>query len=133
MTEYYDGPSGSIAGFERSAHLYWSEWDHSADDYAPTFRLSPVSPDLLALALEARAIEGRWWTAFYGGRATQEMRPAPPADRSRHNQLDAALKRRLEIDPRNYIRSGARSGRSTAGTGGVSCQPKVSGALLDGG
>jgi len=71
---------------------------------APTFRLSPVSPDLLALAVEAWAIEARWWTAFYDGRATQETRPALPTDRYRHNELNAILKRRLEIDPRNYIR-----------------------------
>lgn len=74
MTEYYDGPRGGIADFDGAPHLYRSEWDDAADDYAPAFRLSPVSPDLFALALEARAIEERGWTAFYDGRATQETR-----------------------------------------------------------
>ena len=89
------------------AHLYESEWDDAADNYASTFRLSPVSPDLLALALEDWAIWERWWTAFHSGQATQETHPALPADRARHDELDEILKQRLKIDSQDHVRARA--------------------------
>jgi len=105
MTDYYDGPRGGIAEFEGVPHFYESECDESADNYASTFRLSPIAPDLLALALEHRAIWDRWWTAFHTGRATEETRPALPADRARHDELHEILKQRLKIDRRRYVRA----------------------------
>jgi len=133
MTEYHDGSRVASP----ASRVPPTSIGRSGTTLLTTMRARSGSarsvPTCSFLRFEARAIEERCWTAFYDGRATQEMRPALPADRSRHNELDAILKRRLEIDPRNYIRSGARSGRSTAGTGGVSRQPKVSGAVLDGG
>ena len=107
MTDYYDGPRGGVAEFGGIPHLYENEWDDAADNYASTFRLSPISPDLMALALEHWDIWERWWTAFYSGLATQETRPALPADRARHDELDQILKRRLKIDPHDYIRARA--------------------------
>ena len=104
MTDYYDGPRGGVADFEGVPHLYESEWDDKADDYAPTFRLGPIPVEILDLALEDWAIWERWWVAFQAGRTTHETHPALPQERSRHLELKARLQDRLRIDPSNYVR-----------------------------
>lgn len=112
MTDYYDGPRGGIADFEGRPHVYESEWDVAADDYANTFRLSPSELDVVALALEDRAICERWWMAFYSGRATEDTRPALPPDRARHVELERILGERVRIDPRNFVRATAEFRRA---------------------
>lgn len=48
MTDYYDGPRGGIADFERAPHLYGSLWlDHPDDDDDGRFEPSPVAPEVL--------------------------------------------------------------------------------------
>lgn len=105
MTDFYDGPRGGIADFEGRPHLYESEWDDLADNYASTFRLSPVTPEVLALALEDWAIWERWLAAFNAGETTQDTHPALPADRARHEELQRALHGRLQVDPETYVRA----------------------------
>lgn len=122
MTDFYDGPRGGIADFEGRPHLYESEWDDFADEYAPTFRLSPVAPDLLALALEDWAIWERWWTAFHRGEARRDTHPALPEDRARHNELAQILRQRLKIDPQNCVRARATF-RTAAGWDGNGLAP----------
>ncbi len=101
MTDYYDGPRGGIADFEGQPHLYESIFNDDADDYTDIFRLSPVSQDLFRLALEDWQNWLRWETAFHNGRTTRDTHPALPADRRRHDELDAILKDRLVIDDSN--------------------------------
>lgn len=104
ITDFNNGPRSGIADFEGRPHLYECEWNEPADIYASTFRVSPVTPDLLALALEDSAIAERWWIAFQEGLTTQETRPALPEDRPRHNELQRLLGYRLRIDPANFVR-----------------------------
>lgn len=104
MTDYYDGPRRGIADFEGVPHLYVSEWDDGADIDANTFKLSPVEPRVLALALEAWAIWRRWETALHEGRTTAKTHPALPEERSRSDELEQILERELKIDEHNYVR-----------------------------
>ncbi len=122
MTDFYDGPRGGIADLDGRPHLYESEWEDSADDYASTFLLSPIGPDLLALALEDWAIWERWWTAFHSGAATLDTHPALPGDRARHDELEQVLKNRLTIDPENFVRARGTF-RTAAGWDGKGLAP----------
>jgi len=105
MTDYHDGPRRGIADFDGRPHLYESEWDDQADDYASTFKLSPVEPRVLALALESWDIWRRWETAFHQGRITQDTHPALPAEKARSDELDGILKRELRIDDQTFLRA----------------------------
>ena len=103
MTDYYDGPRGGIADYEGIPHIYQSMWSDSEDNYNDVFRLSPVGPDVFALALEDWQIWLRWETAFHQGNATQETHPALPNDRPRHEELQLFLKDKLAIDDNNVV------------------------------
>jgi hypothetical protein len=105
MPSYYDGPREGIADFEGQPHLYESEWNEGLNLEADTFLLSPVAPDIFALAMESWEIWLRWEAAFYGGRTTLETHPALPEDRPRHEELQQFLKPHLVIDPANCIRA----------------------------
>jgi hypothetical protein len=105
VTDYSDGPRTGIADFEGRPHLYESEWDDLADDFAFTFRLSPVEPEVFALAVESWAIWRRWETAFHEGRATKETHPSLPDDRRRSDELTGILELRLKIDESNQVRA----------------------------
>lgn len=105
MTDYWDGPRGGIADFDGLPHVYESEWSDAEDDYAPTYRLSPVTAEVLKLALEDWAIWERWSIAFHAGTTTRETHPALPEDRMRHEELKAKLQDRLQIDPENFVRA----------------------------
>ncbi len=105
MTDWYDGPRSGVADFDGKPHLYMSEWDDRADDYASTFVLSPISPEVFQLALEDWATWRRWETAFHEGRATLDTHPALPEDRARHEQLKPILEERLVIDPARQLRA----------------------------
>jgi uncharacterized RDD family membrane protein YckC len=103
-TELDDGPRAGIANFDGRPHFFECEWNESADRYASTFRLSPVTPEVLALALEDAEICERWWMAFQEGRTTLETRPALPEDHPRHVELENLLRDRLRIDPADCTR-----------------------------
>ena len=91
MTDYYDGPRRGIADFDGQPHFYDSEWDDLDDDDAFTFMLTPVSPDVLLLALEDWAIWRRWETAFHEGRTAQlQVQPMKPSLRSGFRGLNLA-------------------------------------------
>ena len=105
MTDYYDGPRKGIADFGGRPHLYESEWDDDADDWASTFKLSPVEPRVLALALEAWGIWRRWETAFHQGRTSRETHPVLPEDKSRSEELHEILERELKIEEHGFVRA----------------------------
>ena len=102
VTDYYDGPRKGIADFEGSPHFYEAESDYLPDE---SFRLSPVKPQLFALALESWRIWRRWETALHEGRATRETHPALPEDRVRYDELAEVLDRELRIDDKNFVRT----------------------------
>lgn len=105
MTDYYDGPRKGIADLDGRPHLYESEWDDLADNYAFTFRLSPVTADIFALATESWHIWLRWETAFHRGQTTQDTHPALSKDRTRFLELEPVLEAKLRIDEVNYVRA----------------------------
>jgi hypothetical protein len=91
VTDYYDGPVRGIADFQGCPHLYEAEWDDTADQYAATFLLSPLSEEVVRLMLEDWDIWLRWEAAFHEGRTTHATHPALPEDRPRHLELRTLL------------------------------------------
>jgi hypothetical protein len=101
MTDYYDGPRGGIADFCGVPHVYestYSDTGDKPDDAIDVFRLSPVNPEVLELALEDWAIWLRWETAFHRGEITQDdAHPALLVDRARHEELKRLLTGKLAV------------------------------------
>src|SRR5262249_44238017 len=67
-------------------------------DQEDTFLLMPITLETLELALEDWAIWRRWETAFHEGRTSTDTHPALPEDRSRHNEINQELNKRLVMD-----------------------------------
>ena len=101
MTGYYDGPREGIADFCGVPHVYESMYADVADQPGvadDVFRLSPVTPEVFELALEAWAIWLRWETAFHRGELTpDDAHPALLVDRVRHEELKRLLTGKLAV------------------------------------
>lgn len=99
--DYYDSPRVGFADFDGAPHVYRSIFREDLDDWDPEgrFELSPVSPELLALALEDWAIWLHWADAYSANQTSLETHPALPADRARHEEIRPAFERSMEIDP----------------------------------
>jgi hypothetical protein len=121
VTNFHDQPRDGVADFAGRPHFFQSEWDEAADEYANTFRLSPVSLEVVELVLEDRAIAERWWLAVRGTSTVMVPR-ALPDDRPRFAQLQQALKAALQIDPGDFVRARAEF-RSGPGWDGVGFAP----------
>jgi hypothetical protein len=117
MTEVDEIPREGIADFEGRPHFYVCEWNDGADRYASTFELSPVGPEVLALALEDWAIWQRWWAAFEDGRVAEDSGPALPEDEARHRELAASLDERLRLEPEHCVRAFGEFRPQTAWSG----------------
>ena len=101
VNDFYDRPRAGFADLDGLPHAYRSIWREDLDDWDPQdrYELSPVSAELLSLALEDWAIWQRWKDAFHSGRITDVSHPALPGDRDRHAELAPVIERALEIDP----------------------------------
>ena len=103
VTEYYDGPRQGVANFKGQPHFYDCIFDEVRSNYSNLYRLTPVGPQILALAEEDCAIWERWESAFRAGNTTRDTHPALPQDRGRYQELRAALDPSLETDHANCI------------------------------
>jgi hypothetical protein len=101
VMDFYDGPRSGFADFEGRPHAYRALWDVAEDDFDAEgrFALVPITPELLALALEDWAIWKRWENAFYAGEVPLSHHPALPTDRLRHEELAPVIAQALEILP----------------------------------
>ena len=116
MVDWYDGPRKGIADFRGSPHFYEWECDDKEDVYPCTFLLTPVSSELLSIALEDWAIWERWERAFDEGRTGIETHPALPEERARHDELAAILAQHLVTDRAHEVRArGEFRGRARLG------------------
>ena len=70
----------------------------STADEDDVFLLSPISEEILALALEDWAIWLRWCGAFERKETSKENHPCLPEDRARHAELGAILGESLKVD-----------------------------------
>ena len=101
ITDWYDGARAGIADFDGSPHYYECQWDDG--NYDDFYRLTPITNDILELALENDAIYLRWRAAFDAGNATQDTHPVLPEERWRHEELQRILSKFLCIGSTNYI------------------------------
>jgi len=60
--------------------------------------MSPISDDILALAIESWAMWLRWSAAFERKETTIETHPCLPEDRARHAEIEAILKTALVLN-----------------------------------
>lgn len=125
VTVFYDGARGGIADFRGAAHVYQFLFDeaHDGEDHG-TFLLCPVDEETFRLALEDSAIWKRWEVAFHAGHVNLETHPALPEDRRRHEEVEAMLGQRLELDPAKTVRVRGRF-RWEKGEGQVQWTPVV--------
>ena len=107
VTDWNDGPRRGIADYLGKPHLFESDWRGGEDLDAHMFLLMPIDQETLTLALEDWDIWRRWEAAFHQGKTTQEIHPALPEDRSRHEELERLLKGRLVLDPAQAMRRNA--------------------------
>jgi hypothetical protein len=95
VTDYYDGPRGGLADYNRQPHLYESIWDDLEANYKNSFNLFPINLAVFNLAMESWAIWRKYERALHRGETTQEHHPALPADRNRYDILEHLLKNEL--------------------------------------
>ena len=96
VEDYYDGPREGFADFEGRPHHYRCVFD--ADDWTNTFRLTPVSEEVLKYALENWQTWLRWKAAFDSGKTDTSTHPALPEDRSRYLQVKDLVEQALAND-----------------------------------
>ncbi len=95
VEDYYDGPREGFADFEGRPHYYRCVFDAAGDDWKETFRLTPVSEEVLKFALENWQIWLRWKAAFDAGETDTSTHPALPEDRSRYLQLNDLVEKAI--------------------------------------
>ena len=93
--DYYDGPRSGIAEYEGRLHYYESEWDEAKNNYAQTFRLSPVDEETVDLALKQWRIWRQWELAFHRGETEQSTDPALPGQDSTYAQVESEIEARI--------------------------------------
>jgi hypothetical protein len=95
VDDYWDAPREGLATVHGLPHHYRCIFDEAVDDWSNDFRLTPLSPALLAAALERWEIWVRWDAAFRAGKTTNDTHPALPDERARYFELrgrvDAAI------------------------------------------
>jgi hypothetical protein len=99
MTDYYDGPRKGLANFMGRPHLYESQWKDIDTEDPDVFFLTPISPHVVAAALEDWQIWLRWERAHHLGETNQDTHPALAEDRQRHQELASERTSRLVTDP----------------------------------
>jgi hypothetical protein len=99
INDYYDGPRLGVAEVNGVPHVYEAEFDYAADEYANTYLVSPIDPELLSLVLEDWEIWLRWHATHERGEVSLETHPALPLERKRHEELKRAIGARLHPEP----------------------------------
>lgn len=106
VTDFYDVPRTGVADCEGAPHVFeatFFDFDALSQDRPDIYLLTPISGSTLALALEDWDIWLRWSNAFLQGLTDVKTHPALPADKQRHQELQAQLKEQLSIDPHNHL------------------------------
>ena len=104
ISDYYDGIRQGVTTVAGQPFIYQSLWT-DLDDKGDTFLLQPIDQEAFQLVLEGWAIWIRWDAAFESGQTSADTHPALPAERQRHDELDAILTQRLTVDPDKAVRA----------------------------
>jgi hypothetical protein len=91
IVDFGDCPRTGIADFDGAPHGYAGVFDNERDEWSDRYWLTPVPPDLFALALEHEQIWQRWCEAVQAGTARRNRGCALPADRARRAELTALV------------------------------------------
>lgn len=97
LYDYYDGPRSGVALCGGEPHVFESEFSEADDGYTDRFYVMKIEPALLPLIQEGWEIWLRWCHAFHRGEAALETHPALEQDRSRSDEIQAAIGDRLIV------------------------------------
>lgn len=105
VDDFYDCPRSGVAEYRGVPHAYQCEWDDETDDWSPTFALSAIDEEQLAIVKEAWAIWRRYQARFYASSLQPgDEHPALATDRQRHDELRPCVDQILQIDETIAIR-----------------------------
>ncbi len=98
VNEFWDGPRAGFADFNGAPHVYRSFFRDDLGNWDPDdrFLLRPITPEVLALALEDWEIWLRWAAAYVTGKADASSHPALPVDAARHREIKPVIEKVLE-------------------------------------
>ena len=107
--DYHDAPRSGIADFRGGPHAYACEWSEAEDGWSRFYKLSPITDEQFAAAMEGRAIWRRWRTAHDAGTlGPGDEHPVLAADRPRFEALRQQLDDALKLDNSAAIRCTAK-------------------------
>jgi len=75
IVDYWDSPRTGIALFKGTKCYFDCIFDEQADEYSQFFKLTPLSPEALAVGMSQWETFVKWRALFDRGQATMEMHP----------------------------------------------------------
>jgi hypothetical protein len=89
--DFYDGPRDGLADFFGTPHYFKCRWDGAADNYSSEYDLSPVSSELVQIALTQWQIWKRWEAAFHAGAVAKDTHPGIGGVDRQYDELEAKI------------------------------------------
>jgi hypothetical protein len=105
--DWYDGPRNRIANFNGKPYYFESQWEDINTDNPDSFKLSPISEELLSVAIRDWQLWQKWEEAYYQGLTTPESHPFLPENTAEGQRLRQILKDQLLIDEANCLKARA--------------------------
>jgi hypothetical protein len=102
--DWYDGLRSGVADFNGHPYYFESQWEDLNTDESDSFKLSPISTDLLSIVIECWRLWKKLEESYKQGLPSQETHPFLPSDAVGGKKLDQVLKSELKLDETNYIR-----------------------------
>jgi hypothetical protein len=96
VLEFYDRPRRGIADFDGKPVYFECVFDEGEDEWTDSYRLIPVTGELVTLARERDEIFQDWRKAFDAGAETLATHPARPPDRARFELLSTLVEEHLQ-------------------------------------
>jgi hypothetical protein len=104
---WYDGPRSGVADYKGKPYYFESQWEDLNNLESDSFKLSPISKNLLSLVIEYWQLWKKLEEAYKQGLTTQETHPFLPSDAHEGKRLDQILKNELKIDETNHLKARA--------------------------
>ena len=105
--DWYDGLRSGVADFNGQPYYFESQWENLNNLGPDSFKLSPISNDLLSIVIDDWQLWKKLEEAYEQGLAPQETHPFLPADATEGQKLDQILKDELRIDETNVVKARA--------------------------
>ncbi|QHT65576.1 hypothetical protein GXP67_02310 [Rhodocytophaga rosea] len=104
---WYDGVRSGVADFNGQPYYFESQWEDLNNLGPDSFKLSPISKDLLSIVIEDWRLWKKLEQAYKQGLVSQHTHPFLQADALEGKKLDQLLKDGLKIDETNHVKARA--------------------------